>query len=223
MTVCCHLTDYIAAKGLNKRWITRIPSTRYPQHSKLRHSIHICRLRLCSECFSPHSGYMSISISPQITEVGIAAEPHYQQPMLDSPLHGEEQPLHHLAVAMADSALSPKQFGKLGEQYATAWLEQQGWHTLSRNWHTRYGELDIVMMTPDRTIVFVEVKSRRNVHYGIPQEAVTRAKQTNLRRAACEWLIDSRNRIPHSGIRFDVITIVLSMGSPTVHHIAGAF
>lgn len=166
---------------------------------------------------------MSTSTSPQTFEAGSQAAPPYQQPMLDSPTHVDLQPAHQLAIALADPTITPKQFGALGEQYAVMWLEQQGWITLSRNWHTRYGELDIVMMTPERIIVFVEVKSRRNTHYGVPQEAVTRAKQTNLRRAACEWLIDQRNRIPHMAIRFDVVTIVMHMGSPVVHHIPGAF
>lgn len=71
---------------------------------------------------------------------------------------------------MGDRNLTPKQFGALGEQYAAAWLEEHGWTTLSRNWHTRYGELDIVMLNPEYTVVFVEVKSRRSMHYGYPQE-----------------------------------------------------
>lgn len=37
----------------------------------------------------------------------------------------------------------------------------------------RYGELDIVMLNPEYTVVFVEVKSRRSMHYGYPQEAIT--------------------------------------------------
>lgn len=57
---------------------------------------------------------------------------------------------------MGDRNLTPKQFGALGEQYAAAWLEEHGWTTLSRNWHTRYGELDIVMLNPEYTVVFVE-------------------------------------------------------------------
>ncbi|MBT1175145.1 YraN family protein [Bifidobacterium sp. LC6] len=166
---------------------------------------------------------MNTSRSSQILEAGSEAASHFHQPMLDSPTEANPSLVDQLATAMADPSLAPKQFGALGEHYAAAWLERQGWRTLSRNWHTRYGELDIVMMAPDRTIVFVEVKSRRNAHYGIPQEAVTHSKQVNLRRAACEWLIDRRNRIPHTAIRFDVVTVVLELGKPVIHHIPGAF
>lgn len=124
---------------------------------------------------------------------------------------------------MSDRSLTPKQFGTLGEQYAAAWLEKRGWSTLSRNWHTRYGELDLVMIDDEHTVVFVEVKSRRTMQYGYPQEAVTRTKQQNLRKAACDWLIDKRHRIPHKAVRFDVITILMRIGKPLIHHIENAF
>lgn len=129
----------------------------------------------------------------------------------------------HIAAAMVDRNLSPKQFGALGERYAAVWLEKKGWTTLSHNWRTRYGELDLVMLNDEHTVVFVEVKSRRTIQYGCPQEAVTPAKQQNLRKAACDWLLDCRNRISHKAVRFDVITIVLRVGRPLVHHIENAF
>ena len=136
------------------------------------------------------------------TKSGIDAGLAFHQPMLASP---------------DPQAMLPS------EQYAAAWLEEHGWTTLSRNWHTRYGELDIVMLNPEYTVVFVEVKSRRSMHYGYPQEAITPAKQHNLRKAACDWLLDRRNRVPHSAVRFDVVTIVLRVGRPLVHHIENAF
>lgn len=111
----------------------------------------------------------------------------------------------------------------LGEQYAADWLERHGYTILGRNWHSRYGELDIVMMTPDRVIAFVEVKTRRTDHFGMPQEAVTLHKQTNLRRAGVQWLLEPDHRIRHTGVRFDVLTIVARAGMVSVHHIPGAF
>lgn len=122
-----------------------------------------------------------------------------------------------------DGSLKPKQLGVLGEQYAADWLERHGYTILGRNWHSRYGELDIVMMTPDRVIAFVEVKTRRTDHFGMPQEAVTLHKQTNLRRAGVQWLLEPDHRIRHTGVRFDVLTIVARAGMVSVHHIPGAF
>ena len=206
----------------NKLWITALSSTLYPQHAKPRHSIHICRLPLRFDDATHHSGIMNIA-APTTARSGSDAVTDFQQPMLASPDPQAASSLDRIAAMMGSRDLAPKQFGALGEQYAAAWLERQGWTILSRNWRTRYGELDIVMLDVTRTVVFVEVKSRRSTNYGQPQEAVTASRQQNLRKAASDWLLDRRNRVPHIGIRFDVVTIVMHMGRPTVHHIASAF
>ena len=70
---------------------------------------------------------------------------------------------------------------------------------------------------------FVEVKTRRTLRYGTPQEAVTASKQINLRHAAVQWLMEPSHRVPHNGVRFDVITVIVRAGRPLVHHIEGAF
>ena len=121
-----------------------------------------------------------------------------------------EQLLDSIARRLHDGTLCARQVGELGEQYAAAWLESQGWQTLDRNWHCRYGELDIVSRDDTGIIVFVEVKTRRTLRYGTPQEAVTSSKQIN-------------HRTPHNGVRFDVVTVIVRDGKPLVHHIEGAF
>lgn len=134
-----------------------------------------------------------------------------------------EQLLDSITQRLHDGTLCARQLGELGEQYAAAWLESQGWQTLDRNWHCRYGELDIVSRDEAGIIVFVEVKTRRTLRYGTPQEAVTPSKQINLRHAAVQWLSDSDHRTPHNGVRFDVITVIVRDGKPLMHHIEGAF
>ena len=99
----------------------------------------------------------------------------------------------------------------------------RGWRILDRNWHCRYGELDIVARSEAGCITFVEVKTRRTLRYGTPQEAVTASKQINLRHAAVQWLMEPSHRVPHNGVRFDVITVIVRAGRPLVHHIEGAF
>ena len=94
---------------------------------------------------------------------------------------------------------------------------------LDRNWHCRYGELDVVSRNPMGQIVFVEVKTRRTMRYGTPQEAVTASKQINLRHAAVQWLTAPEHRTPNSGVRFDVVTVVVQGDRPLLHHIEGAF
>ena len=87
----------------------------------------------------------------------------------------------------------------------------------------RYGELDVVSRNPMGQIVFVEVKTRRTMRYGTPQEAVTASKQINLRHAAVQWLTAPEHRMPNSGVRFDVVTVVVQGDRPLLHHIEGAF
>lgn len=65
-----------------------------------------------------------------------------------APTQPPEQILDSLARRLHDSTLRSRQIGELGEQYAAAWLESQGWRTLDRNWHCRYGELDVVSRNP---------------------------------------------------------------------------
>ncbi len=140
-----------------------------------------------------------------------------------SNISAHQQALDAAAASLGDSALSSHKLGSLGEDYAAAWLAAQGWRILDRNWHCRYGELDIVAMNSESCLVFIEVKTRRATRFGTPQEAVTQAKQRNLRRAAVQWLQAPDHHIKHRGMRFDVITVMLRDGQPNVQHIKGAF
>ena len=105
--------------------------------------------------------------------------------------------------------VSSRELGRLGEDYACQWLRQRNWRILARNWRSRFGELDIIALDPEATLVFVEVKTRRTGRFGSPEQAVGPRKQTHLRRAAVQWLI-SHDRDPnarHRGTRFDVISL----------------
>lgn len=107
------------------------------------------------------------------------------------------------------SGINSRELGRLGEDYACQWLWQRNWKILARNWRSRFGELDIIALDPEETLVFVEVKTRRTGRFGSPEQAVGPRKQTHLRRAAVQWLI-SHDRDPsarHHGTRFDVISL----------------
>ncbi|NEG89621.1 YraN family protein [Bifidobacterium aerophilum] len=123
-----------------------------------------------------------------------------------------------LSRLIARHDIGPKRLGELGERIAERWLEAQGHTIIGRNWHSRYGELDLIVMDRQRTLLFVEVKTRRSTRFGIPQEAVTARKRAGLRRTGVQWLLDPGRRIPHRGVRFDVISILAPLGQPP--HIA---
>jgi putative endonuclease len=113
--------------------------------------------------------------------------------------------------------------GALGEELAANFLVSRGYRILERNFRCKGGEVDIVARDPqDRSLVFVEVKARRGLSYGVPQLAVTPFKQRQISKAALSWL--SRNRLHDTNARFDVIAILLHTDSPhNIEHIRNAF
>jgi len=111
--------------------------------------------------------------------------------------------------------------GEMGESIATTFLKGAGFSIVERNFRCVCGELDIVARD-GRTIVFVEVKCRKNAAYGPPQLAVTSFKQRQISKAALVWL--SKRRLFDAEARFDVVAIVLRAHDlPEIEHIRNAF
>ena len=72
-----------------------------------------------------------------------------------------------------------QQLGTEGEKLVAEWYEERGYALLDRNWFCSEGELDLIVRR-DRTVVFIEVKTRSSNTYGTPAEAVTIQKQFKL-------------------------------------------
>ena len=118
-----------------------------------------------------------------------------------------------------------KSLGRRGEELAAAHLERLGYHVLARNHRTRWGELDIVVASPDRaTIVFVEVKSRR-LGSGDPLDSLHEAKRGQVRAMAHAWLSDVRDRPWAAQLRFDAVAVTLDARGELVRldHLEAAF
>jgi len=113
--------------------------------------------------------------------------------------------------------------GNLGEDIAANYLTARGYRILGRNFRCKGGEVDIIARDPgDKSLVFIEVKARRGLTYGVPQLAVTPFKQRQISKAALTWL--SQNRLHDTNARFDVIAILLAPdGRHQVEHIVNAF
>lgn len=109
-----------------------------------------------------------------------------------------------------------KSFGELGEREAEAYVRRLGWKVLDRGWRCRSGELDLVAADGE-TVVFIEVKARSSERFGLPEEAVGRAKQARVARLAQAYL--QAKGLSGRPARFDVIA--LSGGD--VRHIRDAF
>lgn len=105
--------------------------------------------------------------------------------------------------------ISTKELGKRGENAATNYLVRKGYRILERNWTCKFGEADIIAMDDDGTVVFVEVKTRRSVDAGLPEEAVTREKQRRYEKLALTYMIDA-NWNDDVNLRFDTIGICVT-------------
>lgn len=114
-----------------------------------------------------------------------------------------------------------RQVAARGEEAAASYLAGRGYRLICRNYRCRLGEADIVARDGD-TVVFVEVKARRGVSHGLPQEAVDRRKQARLGRVARHFL--SVRGIHDAPCRFDVVAVQLDEeGVSALDLIRGAF
>jgi putative endonuclease len=106
---------------------------------------------------------------------------------------------------MTSPPLTRNELGALGEQLAVEHLRALGLRILARNWRCRYGELDVIAADGDRTVVFIEVKTRSGDGFGGIAEAVTRAKVRRIRRLAGIWLAGQDTG--WAQVRIDVIGV----------------
>lgn len=98
-----------------------------------------------------------------------------------------------------------RSLGKEKEELAEAYLSEQGAAVLAKNFYFRGGELDLVAKDGEY-VCFIEVKYRKSMTYGFPEEAVTAAKQKKILQGARVFLY--RNRYPEdTPCRFDVISV----------------
>jgi putative endonuclease len=109
--------------------------------------------------------------------------------------------------------------GKQGEKLAYAFLRKKGYEMLATSFRYEKAEIDIICRK-DKTIVFVEVKTRSSEEHGLPEEAVDTKKQDKIVRAA-ERFIQVHDML--GDVRFDVVSVVVDGKKNKVTHIRDAF
>lgn len=113
--------------------------------------------------------------------------------------------------------------GSWGEEIACNYIIKNGMTVISRNYRSKFGEIDIIARN-DNCIVFIEVKTRKNNLYGNASEYVTRKKQEKIILTAQEYIgsdIDTE-------MRFDVIEVyyyeyLTKPNVKRINHIKNAF
>ena len=119
--------------------------------------------------------------------------------------------------------MSTKQDGDWGEALVAEYLEARGCRIVEQEWRCRFGEIDLIA-EQEGALLFVEVKLRTNLRYGMPRESVTAKKQEKLRSAALLYLSMHGLDAP---ARFDVAEVYTdarhSARSTRIEYIENAF
>jgi len=107
--------------------------------------------------------------------------------------------------------------GTWGEELAAVYLRSKGFVILESDWHSGHRDIDLIAIEGD-TLVFVEVKTRRNRNYGAPEESIDYEKLRHLRASMNQYV---KSRHVDRKVRLDVVTIVGTpdSASPEINHI----
>ena len=111
------------------------------------------------------------------------------------------------------------ELGKAGESAALAYLKEKDYQIRHINWHWKHLELDIVAQTDDELVV-VEVKTRSEAGWEMPEDAVTPIKMRRIISAADCYVKYFQIQLP---VRFDIISIIGNFPNWEIQHIEDAF
>ncbi|WP_025764045.1 YraN family protein [Dyadobacter tibetensis] len=110
--------------------------------------------------------------------------------------------------------------GHWGEDRAAEYLIERGYQILEKNFKDQHREIDLIV-TKDKMLVFVEVKTRSGTGFGLPEEFVNYTKAQLIKKAAENYIyqVDWQH-----DIRFDIIAIlILPNGHMDIRHVEDAF
>ena len=120
---------------------------------------------------------------------------------------------------MSIANLPKGQRGRDAENVALEYLLGRGLKLITKNYHSRSGEIDLIM-EDNETLVFVEVRYRKTSKFGSPLESITQYKQNHLIQCATHYLTTRRINRP---TRFDVVGISPNRESIEIEWIPNAF
>lgn len=101
--------------------------------------------------------------------------------------------------------MNKKELGKRGEEIASEYLKKLGYKIITKNFKTKYGEIDLIFEKND-SIIFVEVRTKSNLNILSPEESLTSKKFDRLKKSSLEYL--SLNGKKYKNIKFEFIGIL---------------
>jgi putative endonuclease len=104
--------------------------------------------------------------------------------------------------------------GNIGETLAAVFLKEKGYEIIARNYRHGKAEIDLIARRGE-WVLFVEVKTRKSVEYGEPEDFVLSSQVNRIYDAAEEWIFSTDWK---GHIRFDIITVKLEAEPVIEHH-----
>lgn len=104
------------------------------------------------------------------------------------------------------------QLGQFGEDLACEYLVENGYKIIERNFRQKWGELDIIAKAPDKTLVFIEVKTMTKAPGGLkPEDQLTQSKLEKLKKTASLYAGHYPEKIKdNKGWQIDLLAINLA-------------
>lgn len=115
--------------------------------------------------------------------------------------------------------MNRRETGSIYENGVTLYLEKKGYRIIGRNVSNRFGEIDIICISPDKNLVFTEVKYRKDHDRFDPLEAVDARKIRRICKASA-FYIGGHPEFQELQVRYDVIGVY---DRDDIRHIENAF
>lgn len=107
-------------------------------------------------------------------------------------------------------------FGRQGENDAAEHALKRGYSLIRRNYRSPFGEIDLILRSPEGELVFAEVKSRTGTFFGYPENAVDQRKRDHIIRSAYHYLQENYPDNEDILWRIDIIAIVYFSDQKTI-------
>ena len=107
------------------------------------------------------------------------------------------------------------------ESEAKQYLLRQGLKCLAQNYHSRFGEIDLIMQQAD-LVCFIEVKFRKSLDFGGAVSSIPHQKQQKIIKTA-QTFMQSNHKLKNQGMRFDALILQQSSEDITIDWIQNAF
>jgi putative endonuclease len=103
--------------------------------------------------------------------------------------------------------------GNKGEEMAAKMLVKKGYEIIKENYRYGKGEIDLIVQKND-WLIFVEVRVRSDISYGFPEETISKAKATLLKKTAENYIFTENWQ---GKVRFDIVAILVGKQFEIMH------